>query len=102
MPFHLAGVWIDGDHRIGIQVVSGTLCRVPIRAGIPGAPVGQVQNGIIRTGYPNRSTAALPGLTGGIFPCLMSRFAWTRNGVETPETLSLVQIVSIEESPNAI
>ena len=45
IPFQLAGIGIERDHGIAVEVVAGAVVAVPIGPGIADAPVGQIQAG---------------------------------------------------------
>ena len=59
------------------------------------APIGEVQFGIVGPGNPGGTSATLPGITG---PGFAARFPVTWHGVEAPDALACVGIVSIHKT----
>src|SRR5205814_495953 len=60
MPLQLTGVGIERDDAVRVEVVAGTLTRIPVRTGVPDAPVREIQRRIVRAGDPHRRAAVLP------------------------------------------
>ena len=58
--FSFAGVGVERDDGVGVQVVARALRRVEVGPWIADAPVRQVQRRIVRAGDPDRSAAVLP------------------------------------------
>src|SRR5579885_1028407 len=77
-PFQLAGIGVQRDDGIGIEVVAFALRRIPVRARVSGSPEREVQCGIVRTRGPDRAASMLPVIT---LPCFVSSLAGTGNGV---------------------
>ena len=62
VPPELAGVRVERDDRIGVEVVAGPLRAVVVGADVADAPVGQVELRIVGARQPDRPAAVLPGL----------------------------------------
>ncbi len=100
MPFQFAGVGVQGERRIGIEIGAFALRRVPVRAGIADAPIGQVEFGVVGSGDPDGRAAVTPGVAGG--PGIVARFAGPGNGVEAPDLLSRLRVVSGHETADPV
>ena len=98
MPFELAGIGIERDHGIGIEIVAGALRGIPVGAGIAGAPVDQVQIRIVGTCDPDRAAAVLPIVSA---PAFVSGLAGSGNGIEPPGFLARFAVKSGDESADA-
>ena len=61
------------------------ITTVPVGAGVPDAPIEQVQVGIVGAGEPDRAASPLPGIA---FPSVVVGLAGPRNGVEAPGSLA--------------
>ena len=97
VPLQLAGVGVERDHRVGVEVVAGPLVADP-RPRVAGAPVGQVELRIVRSGDPDRGAAGAPGLAR---PGLAPRLARLRNRVGAPHLLAGVGIERGHEPADA-
>ena len=85
VPLQLAGVGVERDDRVGIEVVAGPLIGIPVGPRIADAPVGQVQRRIVRTGDPDRAAAVLPRVA---LPGFVPGSPGAGNRVEPPELLA--------------
>ena len=100
VPFQLAGVGVEGDHRVGIQVVAGAIVAVPAGIGIAGSPICQVELGIVRAGHPNRAAAVLPRLAG---PGLGDRIVGGhRRRVKAPDFFPGLDVVGADPAVGAL
>src|SRR5262249_57295790 len=95
VPRNFAGLWTDGDHRGHPEVVAGTCFPGP-RAAVAGAPIGEIEFGIIRTGDPGRSAAAFVGIVLG--PCRVRFFRRIGRGVTTPDFFAGLRIQANHEA----
>src|SRR4029077_4761663 len=93
----LAGVGIESERRVGVEVVAGPVVGDPA-AGIPPTPVGRVRGRIIAPGNPGRSAASFVGLA---FPGVGTRLVWRRHGVGFPDSFSGERVESVYGAPNA-
>src|SRR5205085_8309635 len=59
VPGELAGVDVQRDDRVGVEVVAGTRLRIVDRHRVPRAPDGELRRGIVGARLPE---AAAPGL----------------------------------------
>src|SRR6266446_9502734 len=84
IAFDLAGIGVESERRVRVEVVTGPLVRDPW-PWIPGAPVSRVRCRVIDPGNPGRSTAPFVGLS---FPGFATRLVWPRHGVGFPEPFS--------------
>ena len=100
VPLQRAGVGVERDGGIGVQVVARAHIGVPIRRGIPDAPDDEVQLGVIGSGDPGGTAALLPGV--GSTPRLVTFFARAGNGVESPAALPGGDIVGVKEAADAV
>ena len=94
IPPHLARVAIEGQDRVGVQVVAQPHLAAVVGAGVAGAPVDEVQLRIVRAGDPGRRPARAPRISQ---PCLVVGMVRTRNGVGPPGALAGLGVVRIEE-----
>src|SRR5258708_2090010 len=74
IPFQLAGIRIERDDAVGVEIRSLAGVSVKIRGRVADAPVDQIQVPIIRTRQPSRAAAMLPGITR---PAVVTLFAGT-------------------------
>ncbi len=96
VPLHLAGRRIEREHRIGIEVVAGTVVGIPVRRRIAGGPVEKIELGIERAGQPRRAAAGLPAVA--LAPRLGPGLTRRRNRVRAPHQLSGLRVVGIDEA----
>ena len=75
VPLERAGVGVERDDRVGVEVVAVAIVAVEIGAGIAGAPVDQVERRIVGAGDPGGAAAALPRVA---FPGLAALLARAR------------------------
>ena len=109
MPSEPAGVGVERDDRVGVEVVARPLRRIPVGTGVAHAPIREIQIGIVRAGQPDRSAAMLPGLGIAIglrigrarLPGLVAGLAGTGNGVEAPGLLAGLGVVGGDEAADA-
>ena len=99
VPFQLAGIGIEGDGGIRIQVIAGPDVAVPIGRWIAHAPDNQVLRRVVSARHPGGSATAFPGVAA---PAFAARLAGFRNGPEAPAAFAGFQIVGIEETANAV
>src|SRR6185295_12569798 len=97
MADDLAGFRPDCDHaRRADAVQAATRPRV-VRFGIAGAPIDEVELGIVGARAPGRRAAVFPGVAVGR-PGVVSGLAGPRNGVTTPELLAGLGIPAVKEA----
>ena len=99
VPLQRAGVGVERDHRVGVEVVAGPQVRVPVGAGVADAPVGQVERRVVRRRQPHRSAAGLPRVAA---PRLVAALARPRHRVEAPQLLAGGGIERGDEAANAV
>src|SRR6266478_264867 len=97
IAFDIAGISVESERRVRIEVVAGTVVRDPW-PWIPGAPVSRVCCGVIDPGNPGRSAAPFVGLS---FPGLPTRFVWPGHSVRLPESFSGERVKRAYGAPNA-
>ena len=95
VPRDFAGLRTNRDHRSHPQVVAGTRFPGP-RAAVAGAPVGQIEFGIVRAGDPRRGTAALVRIV--LRPGRIGLFRRIRRGVAAPDFLAGLRIQANHEA----
>src|SRR5688572_7597380 len=98
MPFELAGVRVERDDRIGIEVVAGTLCGIPIRSGVADSPVRQVQVWVIGACDPDRRASVLPVVA---LPGFVAGLTGPGDCVETPYLTTSPRVECGDEASNA-
>src|SRR6185503_5219364 len=94
IPLQRAGVGVQRDDAVGIEIVALTLRRIPVGAGIAGTEIDGVERRIEGAHRPDRGAARLPGIA---VPGLRPLFARLRNGVEAPELLAGPGVVRSDE-----
>src|SRR5258706_14209855 len=99
MPAQLAVLDVERHQRRCVEVVARPLVAVPVGARIAGAPVEQLERGIVRAGEPRRAAAALPGVA--LRPRIAARLVGRRNRVEAPEPTAGLRVVGVEEAADA-
>src|SRR5262249_33083124 len=82
-----AGVDIDRDHRVGIEVVARARCGVVLRDRIAGAPDGELGRGIVGPRLPQATAAGLPGVVL-VLPGLAAGLARLRNRIPAPQLIA--------------
>ena len=94
---HLACFRPNREHAGSEEAVHSLARARIIGFRVAGAPVNEIEVGIIRTGAPRRASAVFPGIA--IFrPRFGTGFAGRRDGVSAPQFLSCIWIPAIEES----
>src|ERR1700742_1391977 len=84
----LAGIHVEGQRGVGVEVVARTVVRDP-RRRIPGAPVRDVLCGIQHAGDPDRATTAFVSVALPRFAAGLVR-RW--NGIRAPQTFSALGV----------
>src|SRR5690606_39858697 len=90
-------VGIERDHRVRVQVVARASVAGP-RAGIAGAPVRDVELGIVRAREPRGRAASAPRVAG---PRLVTGLAGPRNRVRLPRLFAGLGGVGHDEAADA-
>ena len=96
-PSKLAGLDVKSDDRRRAEVVAETRVAVPVRSGIAGAPVEELERGIVRTGQPRRAAAVHPAVSR---PGFAAGFAGRRDGPVAPQLFARLRVVCVEEPSN--
>ena len=99
MPAELAAVRVERQQRIGVQVVAFADFPVPVRAGVAGSPINEVQLRVVGAGDPGRGGAAFPTVPR---PSLVAGLAGAGHGPETPGALAALRVVGVEEAAHAV
>ena len=104
MPFQLAGIHVEGDCGIGVQVVAFPNIGVPVRRRVSNAPNQQIELRIKGTRHPGRSAALFPGIRmgAGCWPCFMTFFSRARDGIEPPPPLTGLNVVGVQEAAHPV
>src|SRR5579859_3879398 len=97
IPLELAGVRIQRQKRIAIQVIARAALSAIGRRRIPGGPERDVRCGIVGSGNPRRRPANFPGIP---LPTFVTGLAGPRNGVEAPLAFAAVRVIGVDESAN--
>src|SRR6202030_905001 len=87
VPDELAGIDVERDRRIGVEVVARSRLRIHLRYWIAGAPDGQPGRRIVGTGLPDAATAGLPSVVL-VLPGLAARLARLGHHVPAPKLVA--------------
>ena len=98
MPLDFSVGRIHGDQRRSVEIVAGPRLVVPVGRRIAGAPVDQVQFGIVRSGYPGRTAAMLVAIAA---PGFRTRLAFRGHRVGAPHALAGLGVVGVQEPADA-
>src|SRR6267378_595890 len=101
VPDQLAGIDIERDHGVGIEVVAGARLRIVLRHRVAGAPDGEPGGGIVGAGLPEAAAARLPG-AGLVLPGLAARIAGLGDGVPSPQFVAGARIEPREPAAGRI
>ena len=93
IPFELAGIGIERDEGVGVEIGAHAIAAVEIRRGIAGAPVDQIEVRIVGAGVPGGTAAQLPGIAR---PCFGAGLAGRGNRVEAPDQLAGLGVEGVE------
>ena len=99
VPFELSRAGVERDDAVRVQVVAGAAVAVPIRSGISGAPVDEIEIGIVGAGDPCRRGAPLPAVA---LPGLVPLLARPGNSPESPCAIARLRVVRIEKPAHAV
>src|SRR5206468_11860342 len=99
IPFQLAGIGIEGEQGIAVQVIARASGAAIRWRRISRGPVEQIGCGSVRARIPCRSATNFPRFS---LPTIVPRFARTGNRVEAPLALAGRRIISVDESANAV
>jgi len=99
MPAQFAGLQVDRQNAISVEIVAFTDVAVRIGKWIAGGPVQQSVLRIIGAGQPSGSATQIE--RGGIAPCFRTRLSRARNGPEAPRQFSRGHFVGGDKSANA-
>ena len=89
VPLQLAGVGVERDDAVAVQVVAEPRAAVPVGRRIAGAEEHEVRLGVVGAGVPDAGAAGLPRLAR---PGLVARLAGTGNRVEAPDLLAGLRV----------
>ena len=99
VPLQLAGVRIEREDRVRVEVVALALVAVVVGTRIAGRPVEQARFGIVGAGQPGGGAAVLDRLAD---PRLRAGLAGRGHGPEPPHALAGRGPVRVEESADAL
>ena len=99
VPLHLARIRVQGQHRVGVQVVALAHVAVPVRRGVARRPVEQVGLRVVRAGHPGRGAAVLPGVAR---PGFRPGLAGLRDGVAPPFARARLDVVGVDVAADAV
>src|SRR5580765_6442305 len=99
IPFQLAGIGVEGDGAVGVQVVAVPRVAVPIWRWIASAPDDEVLFGVERARRPCRRSAGFPCLAR---PGVAAGLSWFGNSPEAPAALARGHIVGVKETAYAV
>ena len=98
VPDDLAGLRPDREDRRGVEVVARPHGGIP-RPGVAGAPVGEIELGIVGAGDPGRAAAAQVRVAGR--PRVVPLLAGAGNRVGAPQELAGLGIAAVDEAAHA-
>src|SRR5829696_4660787 len=101
MPLVLATLEIEGNDRLGEEVVTGAHGAIKVRAGVADLDVEHAQLRIDGRRLPHRSTAVLPHLVV-LRPGLVPELTWSRNRVEAPDLVAGLGVVRGDVAANLV
>src|SRR4029077_355744 len=101
VPLDLAGVSVESNGAVSVEVVAWPISTVPVRPWIADAPIDQIELGVVRAGNPGRPAARLPGVVT-ILPAVVAGLALSRDRVGAPHLLAGLQIGSGEPTANSV
>ena len=99
MPLEHTGVDVDGNQRIGIQIVSVAHVADEVRPRIAGAPVGEIGVRVVGARHPGGCAAVLPAVAR---PGLVAGLARSRHSPEAPRPLAGAGVVGVEEASHPV
>src|SRR5437867_2510818 len=99
VPFHLSGVGVQRNNGAGIKIVSRTRIAIPVRAGVTGSPIHEIEFGIVAAGRPDGATAVLPRFPA---PCFMTWFARFGDHVEPPFLVACFRVEGSDVTADAV
>ena len=85
VPLQLARRRPERDDAVRVQVVTRTVPAVEVGGGVAGAPVDQIELGVVRAGHPGGAAAVPPAVPR---PRLVARLPGAGNDVEPPALLA--------------
>ncbi len=89
VPLQLAGVGVERDDAVAVEVVAKPRRAVPVRRRVAGAEEHEVRLGIVGARVPHADAAGLPRVAR---PGLVARLAGSGNRVEAPDFLAGLRI----------
>src|SRR5258705_1869337 len=84
VPRQLAGIDVQRDHGVGVEVVTGSRLRIVDWDRVAGAPNGELRRRIAGAGLPEPPAAGLPGVVL-VLPGFAAGIARLRHDVPAPE-----------------
>ena len=100
IPLEFAGVRVEGDDGIGIEICARAFGAVVGGSGIAGGPVKKIKLGIVGAGDPGGSAATGRGIGAG--PGVAAGFAGGGDGVEAPSALAGGNVLGVDETADAV
>src|SRR5690606_36836186 len=88
-PLELAGVDVEHDDGVAVEVVAEPDAAVPVRCGIAGAPEREIRHRVVGPGVPHRGPAGLPRIAGRR---LVARLAGPWDRIEAPHLLAGLRV----------
>src|SRR6185503_20259068 len=85
----LAGVDVERDDAVAVEVVAEPAAAVPVGRRVTRAPEREVRLGIVRGGVPDRGAARAPRVAG---PRVVAGLAGARDRVEAPNFLARLRV----------
>ncbi len=84
IPDDLAGVGVDGEGRVGVEIVARPVFGIEHRRRLTGTPIQEVGRRVISSDIPEGATAGLPSVMV-VSPGLVAGFARRRDRVSAPQ-----------------
>src|SRR5207245_1764470 len=98
VPFLRAGIRIESDQAVRIEIVALAHIAVPVGSRIPRTPVDGVALRIVSARHPGGGGPGFPALA---FPGFVPRLALGGDGVEAPQPLAGLGVIAIDKSASA-
>src|SRR6185312_8004 len=87
VPARLAGLDLERDDAVGVEIVAAPELTTPLRDGVADAEIDQPQRRIDRAVDPDAATALLVDVVA-LGPAFVAGFARARDGIELPQLLA--------------
>src|SRR5262249_14434188 len=98
---HLAGVDIETERRVGVEIVARAVFRIEHRRRLAGAPERQLEIWIIGAGLPEGPGTLLPGIVV-VLPGFVARLARRRHAEGPPYDRPGISVESVDRGARTL